>query len=160
MGVSCFMKKIVTAFLILFATFSLIGCTQNLSSNSYKPSDVGVASTVKKGKIIAKRTINIDSNSGIGGLAGAGAGAAAGSMIGGNTATNIVGAIGGAVIGGLAGNAMEKGVNHQQGIEYIIKLTNGKTISVTQPSDVMLYVNQRVLVIYGESTRVVADETA
>lgn len=45
-----------------------------------------------------------------------------------------------------------------KGIEYIIKLNTGNVISIVQAQDLKLKVNQRVLVIYGPTTRVVADE--
>ena len=58
--------------------------------------------------IISRRPVNIDNNTGAGGLAGVGAGAVAGSQIGGSGAANVLGAIGGAVAGGLLGNAIEE----------------------------------------------------
>ncbi|TAK76526.1 MAG: hypothetical protein EPO11_04125 [Gammaproteobacteria bacterium] len=154
------MKKLLTLFITCTLFLSISGCGQNLSTNTYESSDVGVASKVKKGTIIAKRPVDIDNSTGVGGLAGAGAGAAAGSMIGGNTAVNIISAIGGAVIGGVAGHAAEKGLSHHQGYEYIIQLDKGSTISVVQSAEETIFnVNQHVLVIYGSKTRIVADET-
>lgn len=44
------------------------------------------------------------------------------------------------------------------GSEYIIKLNTGSVISIVQATDVKLKVNQHVLVIYGPTTRVVADQ--
>lgn len=153
------MKKISLFISTLLLCVGLNGCAQNLSPNTYDGSAVGVASTVKKGMIIAKRPVNINNNSGAGGLAGAATGAAAGSMVGGNTATNVIGAIGGAVIGGLAGNAIDSGINNHNGYEYIIRLNNGKSISVVQVQEMVFSVHQRVLVIYGRTTRLVPDDT-
>ncbi len=137
----------------------LPACTSGLSPNNYKASDVGVASKVLKGSIIAIRPVDIKGNSGVGGLAGAVAGGAAGSAIGGTTAMNIVGAVGGAVAGGLIGNEADKALHNKQGYEYIIQLNTGSTISVTQTEDLQLAVNQHVLVIYGEMTRIIPDNT-
>jgi len=80
-------------------------------------------------------------------------------MVGSNTATNVMGAVGGAVIGGVIANEIDKGVNRHTGYEYIIKLDEGKTISVVQEKSVQLTVKQHVLVIYGAMTRVIADNT-
>lgn len=138
---------------------SLVGCAQNVSSTTYNSSEVGVAAKVVPGVVLSRRAVKIDANSGAGGIAGAAAGAAAGSGVGGSVQGNIVGAIGGAVAGGLMGNAIDKGVNNQQGIEYIIKLKSGETISVVQAANVQFAPKQHILVIYGAMTRLVADST-
>ncbi|GEM_PF-484712 len=154
------MKKFFICVISFLLFLSLSGCGENLSTNTYESSDVGVASKVKKGVIISRRPVDIDNSTGVGGLAGAGAGAAAGSMIGGNTAVNIIGAIGGAVIGGVAGHAAEKGLSHHQGYEYIVQLDKGSPISVVQSAeDSTFEINQHVLVIYGKKTRIEADNT-
>ena len=153
------MKKIFSIIVMLVLCAEISGCAQNMSPNTYQASDVGKASKAVPGVIVAKRNINIDANSGVGGLAGAVAGGAAGSVIGGSTASNIIGAVGGAVLGGLAGNAIDKSVNHKQGIEYIIKLKDGSTVSVTQTEDMQLAIHQHVLIIYGKTTRIIPDTT-
>jgi outer membrane lipoprotein SlyB len=147
-------NKIVVS--LLFCML-VTGCMQSISPNSYRASEVGVASDAVPGVIVAKRYVDIDGNSGVGGLAGAVAGGAAGSAIGGSTAASLVGVVGGALIGGLAGNSIDKAVNHKIGIEYIIRLHKGSTISVTQAQDMQFTVNQRVLVIYGPMTRIIPD---
>lgn len=47
---------------------------------------------------------------------------------------------------------------HSRGFEYVIKLNSGQVISLVQTENLNLKTNQRVLVIYGPNTRVVADE--
>lgn len=153
------MKLISLIISLLMMSLALTSCSNNVSPNTYTSSQVGVANQVKKGVVVSKRAINIDNNSGMGGLAGAAGGAAAGSMVGGNTAVSIIGAIGGAVAGGLIGNTADKKLNAHQGYEYIVKLQNGKIISVTQAEDTTIQVKQRVLVIYGSMTRIVPDDT-
>lgn len=146
--------------LILTIICSMLNsCAQNVSPNTYQASEVGVTSKVVPGVIIAKRAVNIDANSGAGGLAGAAAGAAAGTGVGGNTAGNIVGAVGGAVVGGVMGSAVDSAVNHHQGYEYIIQIKKGSSISVVQAEDLKFTIGQHVLVIYGAMTRIIADET-
>ena len=152
------MKKLLIVSLGVTVTL-LTGCGQNISTNTYQAAETGVASKVLYGTIIAQRPVAIDTSNNIGGLAGAGAGAVGGSAIGGSARSNIVGAIGGAVAGGIAGQAVDKAVNRKKGMEYIIRLNDGSTISVTQAHDLHLAVNQRVLVIYGATTRVIPDET-
>lgn len=149
------MKKLLIFTCI--SCFALFGCTKNISPTTYEASEVGTAHKVTAGVVISKRLVDIDVNSGVGGIAGATAGGAAGSMIGGNKATNVIGAVGGAVAGGVVGNALEKGIRKTQGYEYMIKLDDGATISVAQVKDLPLSINQRVLIIYGPTTRVVPD---
>jgi len=144
--------------LITFLSFAaLLGCTKNISPNTYEAAEIGTANKVMPGIIIAKRSINIDVNSGIGSMAGATAGGAAGYQIGGDKTTNIIGGVGGAVAGGIVGNAIEKGIRKTEGYEYIIQLTNGSSVSVAQTKEMPLAINQKVLVIYGPTTRVVPD---
>ncbi len=153
------MKKILFISSLILS-LGLTGCAQNLSTNTYNGSDVGVATTVKKGVVVSRRQVNIDNNSGAGGLAGATTGAVAGSMIGGNTATNIIGAIGGAVVGGVAGNAIDSSINKHQGFQYIVRLNTGRTISVVQTQETAFSVHQRVLVVYGRNTHLEPDDTS
>lgn len=51
----------------------------------------------------------------------------------------------------------DNSMNRSHGFEYVIRLNSGGIISVVQADDVKLYPKQHVLVIYGENTRVVAD---
>jgi outer membrane lipoprotein SlyB len=153
------MKNRLIIIMLSIASLWLAGCAQNVSPNTYSASDVGKPNKVVSGTVISKRNINIDANSGAGGLAGGVAGAAAGSGVGGSTAGNVVGAVGGAVIGGLLGNAIDKSVNHHQGIEYIVKLKDGSTISLAQVQELQFEVGQHVLVVYGAMTRLIADTT-
>ncbi len=150
------MKKLFYSFLIVLCSL-VAGCAGNISPNTYDSSEIGVASKVVHGRIIAKRAVNIDNHTGAGGLAGATAGAAAGTMAGHNAATGVIGAVGGAVVGGVVGHGVDKAVNRHRGYEYIIKLRNGSTVSIVQAEDLNVHVNQRVLIIYGAKTRIIPD---
>lgn len=149
------MKRLIQLCIVIFSLSMLTACAPNLSSGSYTGSQVGVANKTVTGTIVGKRVVQIDNNSGMGGLLGAGAGAVAGSAIGGGARANILGGIGGAVAGGLIGNAVDKGIHSQQGFEYIIKVSQNNTISVTQAADTNLSVGQKVMVIYGNPVRVI-----
>ena len=48
--------------------------------------------------------------------------------------------------------------SRSHGFEYVIKLNSGAIISVVQTEDLNLKTKQHILVIYGENTRVVADD--
>jgi outer membrane lipoprotein SlyB len=153
------MKKIFAYVLLPLSLFLLAGCAQDVGTNTYSSSDVGQVNKVVPAKVVSMRPITVSSNTGVGGLAGAGAGAVAGSLIGGSTEAHILGGIGGAVVGGVAGNAIEKGISKQQGMEYVLRVTKDKSlVTVTQLQDLKLYAGEKVLIIYGKQTRVVPDD--
>lgn len=154
------MKRYLALLMIIFSCMLAAACAPNLSSNTYSGGQVGVASKAISGTIVSKRTVQIDNNSHVGGLIGTASGAVAGSTIGSGTTANVLGGIGGAVVGGLVGNAIDKGIHSQQGFEYIIRTNKGETIAVTQAMDTNLPVGSRVLVIYGEKTRVIPDSSS
>lgn len=52
---------------------------------------------------------------------------------------------------------VDNGYNQTRGVEYVIKLKSGGIISVVQSEDLNLKNKQKILVIYGKHTRVVAD---
>lgn len=148
--------------IVLALQLGLSGCATNVSPNTYELSEVGVASKVVPGVILSKRAVTLDARrDNIGTGAGAVIGGVTGSALGGRShaRTNIAGAVGGAVIGGLVGSVADKAINKHQGFEYMVKLKHGNIISVAQSKDLEFFVNQRVLVIYGATTRIVPDET-
>ena len=148
-------------FKILFAAGSIVlvmGCAPNVSPQTYSVGSVGQVNRTISAKIISIREVSIASNSGVGGVAGAGAGAAAGSAIGGNNIRgNIIGAIGGAVIGGLSGSAIESSASQQKGIEYVVETENGNLMTIVQGNDQLFAIGQKVLVLYGSPSRLIAD---
>lgn len=56
-----------------------------------------------------------------------------------------------------ASGHIDQGYNQTRGVEYVIKLNSGGIISVVQAEDLKLKNKQKILVIYGRNTRVVAD---
>ena len=134
----------------------LAGCADNINSDYYSVNQTGKVSTVSQCTVLSVRAVNVNTDSGAGTLIGGLAGGVAGSTIGGDSTAHALGAVGGALLGGLAGSAVEKGVNSQTGLEYIVKLDNGQVISVTQGTGQALGVGQRCLVLFGSTTRVIA----
>ena len=147
--------------LLFFATFALVGlvgCASNVSPNTYAVGSVGQVNRTIAGKIISVREVNIAGTNNIGGAAGAAAGATVGSAAGGNNSRgNIVGAIGGAIIGGMIGAAAESSATKQMGVEYVVETENGNLMTIVQGVDLNFQVGQRVLVLYGSQSRVIAD---
>jgi outer membrane lipoprotein SlyB len=154
------MRRLILAIKICMLLSLVSGCAQNLSPNTYHAAEVGVASKVVHGVIIGKRAVILDASKGdVGALAGAVAGGAGGSAIGGSGQANVAGAVGGAVLGGVVGHAAEKAFNRREGFEYIIKLKDGSIISIAQEKSIQFEIHQKVLVIYGATTRIIPDHT-
>lgn len=142
-------------FLASITAFLFCGCAPNISPNSYNVQNVGSVQNVISGVIVEARPVQVNRNTGIGGIAGAVAGGAAGSAIGGGARANIIGGVGGALAGGLLGSAIEGGVSRQTGIEYIVRTNKGNMLSVVQGPQMPLAVGQRVLVIMGNPARII-----
>ncbi|AKJ41958.1 hypothetical protein SOASR032_05870 [Pragia fontium] len=136
---------------------SMAGCASNISSDSYSDQQVGQASRTFAGTIVSSRVVNVEGNNEVGGLVGSVAGGVAGSAIGGGFRANALGAIGGALLGGVLGSSVEKGVSQQKAIEYVIQTERDGLITVAQGIDNPLANGQKVLVIQGKTTRVIAD---
>ena len=110
---------------------SLISCTHS-TRDIYNDKDVGKTAPVASGQIAASRIVSIRGQT-------SDAGAAAGGVLGGagtGMATdNGWAAMIGAVLGAGLGYATERGINSREGIEYVIQLSDGRRIMLTQNRD-------------------------
>ena len=123
------MKRQLAAALI--ASTFLTACQQP-GMNTYGFQDVGQASKVTFGTIIASREVDIQrKNNGVGTLAGATGGAIAGASFG-NGNGQLGAALAGALIAGIAGHAIEQGIADHKGIEYTIAMETGDTVTIVQ----------------------------
>jgi outer membrane lipoprotein SlyB len=144
--------------LTLASTLLLIGCAAPISQKSYSIGAVGQVNRSISATVVSSREVTIDGTTGLGGSVGSATGAVVGSGVGGNNSRgNIVGAIGGAVIGGIAGAAIESNAAKQVGREYVIETENGNLMTIVQGNDTIFAVGQRVIVLYGSPSRVIAD---
>lgn len=108
------------------------GCAKNTSGpTAYADADVGVVKKVQKGVVLSERVVRIYNNP-----------ANAGEVKPGSNPNE------GAV----------EGLDYAQGSEYVIRLEDGQIVSLVQSEGPRLPVSQRVLVIYGKTTRVVANQ--
>ncbi|WP_451983460.1 hypothetical protein [Azospirillum endophyticum] len=110
---------------------SLAGCaTQGQSRYSFQ--DVGRASAVEFGTVVASRPVDIrGQNTGVGGVVGGTAGGLAMSNVGRGTG-NVAAILGGVLVGAAVGAIAEQAASDRVGIEYTITLANGKTITIVQ----------------------------
>lgn len=143
--------------LVLGAALAVAGCVSNVSPDTYSVGSVGHVNRTITATVVSTRTVAIDGASGAGGMTGGGAGAVAGSSLGDGSRANALGAIGGAGIGSIAGAALERNVTRQRGIEYVVQTGNDNLMTVVQGAAPLFAVGQRVLVLYGSPTRIIAD---
>lgn len=121
--------------LAISLSLGLTACAPNISPDTVSASDANQVQSAVEGVIVSKRIVTVkgDSNA-VGTLAGAVIGAVAGSAVGGGNMRYITGTAG-AVAGGAAGNAIEDKLQTQQGIEYVVKLTQQDSGSTTITSN-------------------------
>jgi outer membrane lipoprotein SlyB len=140
-------RKIAAVGLLL--TGMVLTSCEFSTQNRYNYADVGQATVVQFGTVLASRPVQITGeNSGAGALLGAGGGAAAGAQFG-RSGGNVAAALGGAAIGAVVGFAAEQALSNRNGIEYTITLSNGKTITIAQnqdAKDAVFNVGDRVMV--------------
>jgi outer membrane lipoprotein SlyB len=135
---------------------ALSGCATSTAGDTYSRGEVGQVNQVQMGTVVGVRQVKIEgTKSGVGTTAGVIAGGAAGSQIGGGTTENIIGGVAGAVVGGLIGAAAEEGLTRDTGYEYVVRLDDGRTVTIVQAGDVAIAPGTRVQVIFGERARVV-----
>ncbi|HHO68981.1 MAG TPA: hypothetical protein ENK12_08120 [Gammaproteobacteria bacterium] len=125
------MNNPLSLLLLIFAGL-LAGCASNLSGESYSRSEARTVQQVEYGVIEALRPVQIEgTKTPIGSGAGAIAGGIAGSSVGGDTTGKVMAVIG-AVVGGLAGAAIEEGVTRTRGVEFTLRMDDGRTIAIVQ----------------------------
>lgn len=145
------LRQAAVAVTVLAMALGVSGCsTPSASSGVYTYSQAQSEQIVRNGTIMGLRPVTIqkDTTSGAGMIAGGALGGVAGSAVGGGTGRNLA-IVGGAIIGALAGNKIEEETGKSQGVEITVRLDNGETRVIAQTDDQKLSVGQRVQVISG-----------
>ena len=126
------MNKVNFLLLALTSLF-LFGCaSQTKTGESYTGNEARQVQTLKMGKIVSTKNVEIKGQkSGLGGVAGGAIGGIAASNVGGGRGA-LVAAIVGAVAGGIVGDKIDENVNTLNGQELTIRLSNDTLIVVTQ----------------------------
>jgi outer membrane lipoprotein SlyB len=136
---------------------ALAACTTNISPTSYSVGSVGQVNRTVAAKVISVRAVDINGTTGAGGTAGAALGATGGSGIGHGDRAHVAGAIAGAVVGAIAGAAIEQSATRQSGFEYVVQTENDNLMTIVQGANPTFAVNDKVLVLYGAPSRLIAD---
>jgi outer membrane lipoprotein SlyB len=123
-------KGLFKSIVVFFLGLMLIGCGKELPPGEYDANEIGKIKKVIPGTIISMRKVNLRKQTS--------------EAVADHSKTT-------------SDSLMEGGYNQTRGVEYVIKLHSGGIISVVQAEDLKLKNKQKILVIYGRNTRVVAD---
>jgi outer membrane lipoprotein SlyB len=135
----------------------LAGCARTIDSGTVEGSTVGEVNEAFFGTVQNVRAVQVQEGDRlqqnttgaiVGGLAGAGVGALFGGGWGRVLATGA-----GAIVGAGAGAAAERQLSRQQGLEYTVRLDNGRMLTIVQGPENALQPGQRAIVQIGGSGR-------
>lgn len=104
---------------------------QGLTGDSYSRNEAGQAQTVKKGRITSIRYVKIEGGTTAGTILGGVAGGVLGNQIGSGRG-NTLATVGGAGLGAVAGSHAQKNMGSRQGLEIVVRLDEGGSVSITQ----------------------------
>ena len=125
-------RQLIVVGLVVAGLSGVGGCAARQSQNVYNYDEVGKSTAVSFGTIVSSRVVDITGkNTGTGALVGGAAGAGVGSYAG-NGSGSIWTAAAGALVGAAMGAAAEQAAADRQGIEYVVVLESGVTMTVVQ----------------------------
>ncbi len=126
------------------------GCaTYSASGSSYPRYETRTAYDVEYGEVVATRSVEIEGDASIIGVwGGSEVGRAVGGTVGDGDTRRVARAVGG-VAGAVAGEAIEKKLTAEDGLEITVRLDSSDTIAVVQAQDVLFAPGDRVRVLFG-----------
>jgi outer membrane lipoprotein SlyB len=145
----------------LAAALLLVGCAHP-SGSTYEAGDVGRTIETTQASVVSSRVVKISGQSNAVGPVAGGALGAAGSALA-FQGSGLVAVIGG-VLGAGAGYLAQRQINNREGIEYVLQMDDGRTVTLVQnraDEEAPLPDGTPVLVqVSGQYTRVIADPRA
>jgi outer membrane lipoprotein SlyB len=146
---------------LLAGALILAGCAHP-SSGTYDSGDVGRTIETAQGSVVSSRPVKISGEANAVGPVAGGALGAAGSALA-FQGSGLVAVIGG-VLGAGVGYLTQKQLNNREGIEYVLQMDDGRTVTLVQnrtSDEPPLPDGTPVLVqVSGQYTRVIADPRA
>lgn len=136
--------------LFSFGAMVLAGCAPySTSGRSYPRYETRTAHQVEYGEVIETRTVDIEGYSSIIGIfGGAEVGRAIGGTVDDRDARRVAQGVG-SVAGAVAGEAIERRVTSEEGLEITVQLEQGDIIAVVQGMDIVFSKGDRVRVLFG-----------
>lgn len=152
------MKQLLISAVTAALLILISACASGLGGESYSRTEAGTLQRVEYATILSLRPVRIEgTKSGVGTAAGAVAGGVAASGVSGGR-TGTVAAVIGMVVGGLIGAASEEGMTRTDGVEFALKMDDGREMSLVQalsPNEVFR-VGDKVRVIFSRDRARVA----
>jgi outer membrane lipoprotein SlyB len=146
---------------VLVATVLLAGCSHP-SGTTYGAGDVGRTIETAQGSVVSSRLVKVAGEANMVGPVAGGALGASGSALA-FQGSGLVAVIGG-VLGAGMGYLAQQQMNNRQGIEYVLQMDDGRTVTLVQnreDEEQPLPDGTPVLVqVSGQYTRVIADPRA
>jgi outer membrane lipoprotein SlyB len=146
---------------VLVATLLLAGCSHP-SGTTYGAGDVGRTIETAQGSVVSSRVVKVAGESNLAGPLAGGALGASGSALA-FQGSDLVAVIGG-VLGAGVGYLVQKQMNNREGIEYVLEMDDGRTVTLVQNREAEeqpLPDGTPVLVqVSGQYTRVMPDPRA
>jgi outer membrane lipoprotein SlyB len=134
---------------MLAVTSVLSACAYSSSGQSYPRTQTRIAYDVEYGEVVSTRVVKIEGDASyISSWGGAEVGRAIGSTVDDRGTRRIARAVGG-VAGAVAGQAIERKITAEDGIEITVELDSNSTVAIVQAQDVAFSPGQRVRVLFG-----------
>lgn len=119
--------------LLVLASFTVAGCATSLTGDTYSRGEARTVQTVQYGVINELRPVIIEgTQTGAGSAVGGVVGAIAGSDISSGSRESRVGSVLIGAAGAIIGNRAEESLTKTQGLEMVISLETGRTLSLVQ----------------------------
>lgn len=127
---TCLMTLLCAAVVVLAS-----GCASSLKGDVYSREEARQTMNVRLATVLEVRPVVIEGDrNALGGVAGAVIGGVAGSAAGGGKGTQLATAVG-AVAGAVIGQMTQEKMTRAQGVELVLQLDGGKTLSLVQEVD-------------------------
>ena len=127
------------------------GCAHSSSGQSYPRYETRTAYDVEYGEVVGIRVVEIEGDASfIGVWGGAEVGRAIGSTVDDHSTRWVAQALG-SVAGAVAGQAIERKITEEDGLEITVLLDSSDTIAVVQAQDVQFTPGERVRVLFGSN---------
>lgn len=128
----------------------LAGCAAySTSGQSYPRYETRTAYQVEYGEVLETRVVEIEGYASIiGTFGGAEVGRAIGGTVDSGDARRVAQAVG-TVAGAVAGEAIERKITAEKGLEITVQLDQNDTVAIVQSTDVQFTPGERVRVLFG-----------
>jgi outer membrane lipoprotein SlyB len=136
-------------------SMSLGGCAREVSGDVYDTRDLNAAVRTERGVVESVRPVRLQDGErlqepGLGAVIGGAAGGAIGREIGAGWGQIV--AIGAGIVLGAAAGALAQGeLSKQDGLEYVVKTTDGRLYTIVQGTDNPIAAGAPVFIQFGDS---------